>query len=284
MAASSSLNLDTQTGVRVRVTLCGLLKILYMKADYSKENLEKLTKEAWCFNDLGIKLGLKHGKKKKLKEKLDNFGIDYSHFRKIPIKDFNDDLLVNNSPYQQRIKELRLYGKSYAEIAKEVGCSKSTVSYYLRNKSRAKVVQRKFNRPYWIRLLSHKLDTFKHRSQKTITKRIINPDWNEKLRVATSKFSSRNGMKEVIGYKDVLKKYNQQTIITDYISGEVIDITKDNYAFDHIIPVSRGGTNKLDNLAIVSPITNKVKSDLTKDELLDFCKKIWEYNGYKVEK
>lgn len=91
-----------------------------MKADYSKENLEKLTKEAWCFNDLGIKLGLKHGKKKKLKEKLDNFGIDYSHFRKIPIKDFNDDLLVNNSPYQQRIKELRYMEKVMLKLQKKL--------------------------------------------------------------------------------------------------------------------------------------------------------------------
>lgn len=91
-------------------------------------------------------------------------------------------------------------------------------------------------------------------------------------------------MKSTFGYKDVLQKYNQNTIITDYISGEQIDITKDNYCLDHIIPVSKGGENTLENLAIVSPTTNKVKCDLTKEELLDFCKKILENNGYKITK
>lgn len=253
-----------------------------MKADYSKENLEKLTKEAWCFQDLGLKLGLKHGKKKRLKEKLDAFGIDYSHFRRIPIKISEDNILMNASPFQQKIKELRSKGKSYEEIAKEVGCSKSTVSYYLRNKSREKTKQRRLNRSLWLRRLNRNLNHFQSRKQKRTRK--MNSDWKEKLRGAISKFISRKGMKEKLGYKDVLNKYNQQTIVVDYISGETIDITKDNYAFDHIIPVSRGGSNKLDNLAIVSPTTNKVKSDLTKDELLDFCKKILEYNGYNVSK
>lgn len=112
----------------------------------------------------------------------------------------------------------------------------------------------------------------------------MNSDWKEKLRGAINKFSTRKEVKTKLGYKDVLNKYNQQTTIIDYISGEIIDITKDDYNFDHIIPVSKGGSNELDNLAIVSPTTNKVKNDLTKDELLDFCKKILEYNGYNVSK
>ena len=116
-----------------------------IKADYSKENLEKLVKESWCFTDLSKKLGVRPHIKR-LKQKLDKLNIDYSHFRK------------------QKPK------------------------------------------------------------------------------------------------------------------------TKDDYNLDHIIPRAKGGLNTIDNLAIVTPITNKVKSDLTKEELLDFCEKILKYNGYNVYK
>ena len=105
-----------------------------------------------------------------------------------------------------------------------------------------------------------------------------------KLRSAINKFSKRKGEMQTLGYKDILNKYNNNYIVTDYISGDIIDITKDDYNLDHIIPRAKGGLNTIDNLAIVTPITNKVKSDLTKEELLDFCEKILKYNGYNVYK
>ena len=105
-----------------------------------------------------------------------------------------------------------------------------------------------------------------------------------KLRSAINKFSNRKGEMQKLGYKDILNKYNNNYIVTDYISGDIIDITKDDYNLDHIILRAKGGLNTNDNLAIVTPITNKVKSDLTKEELLDFCEKILKYNGYNVYK
>lgn len=138
-----------------------------MKADYSKENLEKLTKEAWCFNDLGLKLGLKYGKKKRLKEKLDKFGIDYSHFRKVPLKIAEDDVLINETRFCQKIRQLRQQNKSYAEISKEIGCSRSTVGYYLRSKSREKTRKRQLNRPHWLQLLIKKLYYFQKKNSET---------------------------------------------------------------------------------------------------------------------
>lgn len=105
-----------------------------------------------------------------------------------------------------------------------------------------------------------------------------------KLRSAVNKFSKRKDEMEKFSYKEVLNKYNNSTIITDYISGDIIDITKDNYNLDHIIPKAKGGLNTIDNLAIVTPTSNKVKSDLTKEELLEFCEKMLKYNGYIVYK
>lgn len=39
--------------------------------------------------------------------------------------------------------ELRKQGKTFDEIAKEIGCSKSSVSYFFRKNTRANVKERK---------------------------------------------------------------------------------------------------------------------------------------------
>ena len=56
------------------------------------------------------------------------------------------------------------------------------------------------------------------------------------------------------------------------------------YNLDHIIPASRGGDNSLNNLGITHKVANTMKSDLTPEELIEWCKKILEFNNYKIEK
>lgn len=58
----------------------------------------------------------------------------------------------------------------------------------------------------------------------------------------------------------------------------------DSYDLDHIIPISREGTNELSNLGVAIPIANKSKSNLTLEEYLELCKKVLEYHGYTVTK
>ena len=67
-----------------------------------------------------------------------------------------------------------------------------------------------------------------------------------------------------------------------YLTGRHINIKKDDFQLDHIIPVSRGGTNELSNMGITIPQVNQMKSDLTVDELLGLCKEILIYNNYTV--
>ena len=69
-----------------------------------------------------------------------------------------------------------------------------------------------------------------------------------------------------------------------YLTGRSIDITVDNYHFDHIIPLSKGGTCELSNLGITCPEANLSKTNLTVDEYLALCKEVLEYNGYTVTK
>lgn len=84
-------------------------------------------------------------------------------------------------------------------------------------------------------------------------------------------------------YHDVIK-YFGGTTTKCYLTGQTIDILKDDYNLDHIVPVSRGGTNDLKNMGITTPDANRSKSDLTLDEYLVLCKKVLENFGYTIIK
>lgn len=82
---------------------------------------------------------------------------------------------------------------------------------------------------------------------------------------------------------DIIKKFGENPKC--YLTGDLIDINKTRtYEFDHIIPKSRGGENTLDNLGICTKTANRIKHDMTPDELINQCKKILEHNGFKVNK
>ena len=83
-------------------------------------------------------------------------------------------------------------------------------------------------------------------------------------------------------YKKALKHLGG-TKTTCYLTGRSIDIETDDYHLDHIIPVAKGGTNELSNMGITIPQANKMKCDLTTDELLSLCKEILIHHNYKVE-
>lgn len=69
-----------------------------------------------------------------------------------------------------------------------------------------------------------------------------------------------------------------------YLTGRNIDITKDEYHLDHIMPIAKGGTCNADNLGFACPEANRSKSDMTLDEYLALCQEVLENFGYKVIK
>jgi 5-methylcytosine-specific restriction endonuclease McrA len=104
-----------------------------------------------------------------------------------------------------------------------------------------------------------------------------------KIECFTYKKSKEQYMKPLFTVEDVIQKFGENTIC--YLTGDQIDINKPRtYAFDHVIPRSRGGNNDLDNLGICTKAVNQAKSDMTPDEFMNLCKKVLEYNGYTVTK
>lgn len=172
--------------------------------------------------------------------------------------------------YKYKILELRSQGKSYNEISKILGCDKGTISYHCNpdRKGRVADVRREYNKNNF---LVKKLSRFRHN--------IKNKSRDFQRRAGNGKVEGNSECNfKVI---DVLKKIGENPIC--YLSGESIDLTKTKtYHFDHIIPASRGGLNTLDNLGILCSQVNKMKSDLTIEEFLDYCVKVLTFNGYNV--
>lgn len=192
-----------------------------------------------------------------------------------------------NSIYFNDIINLRKEGCSYSEIATILHCSKSTVSYCLSEKTKMKTKQkterRKEHEP-WKFYLCKRLGNFKKReSGKGRVDQCL--DWNKKFRTAVSKFrkSLPTMPNKNYTYKDVLD-YFGGTTVTCELTGETIDLLVDDYNIDHIVPVARGGTNELDNMAFTIPDANAAKHDMTNEEFVELCVKVCKHFGYTVTK
>lgn len=187
------------------------------------------------------------------------------------------------------ILELKNQGLSNSDVAKQLKCSKSSITYHLsldcRNKSklRLKKLRMKYH-PYktktdrfllrhtngkvkpkhsakWKSLLHHKIKMFCMTHQQRKIKNM-----NKSVELSPNNFT----------YKDVLEKFGETPKC--YLTGKNINIYDPRtYQFDHIVPVSRGGDCSLDNLGICTKQANSAKSDMTKDEFINFCREVIKY-------
>jgi len=190
---------------------------------------------------------------------------------------------------KEDILKLRAEGKSYNEIQKLLGCSKSTIAYHCGSGQKDKTKKRQNKRRQ--NVLLAKTDRFKYK-QKSETPETTKYSKDRKDVVeSVRKFQKRdNSVKKSVNkniettftWEDVVEKYGENTFC--YLSGEEINLFDTNYQLDHITPASRGGTNGFSNLGITHKTVNQMKGDLTPEELIDWCKKILIFNNYEVNK
>jgi 5-methylcytosine-specific restriction endonuclease McrA len=178
---------------------------------------------------------------------------------------------------KEKILKLRSEGLSYNQIAKKLDCSKGSVSYYCgkeqKEKSRLRVIKsRSIQHPY-----KRKTERFTHNKPKP--KQKLNPVNTDKkliyvkIRGFHMDHKSNKPNDPTFTFEDVVEKFGENPKC--YLTGDPIDISKPRtYQFDHIIPRSRGGLNALDNLGICTKQANMSKQDMTRDEFINFCKKI----------
>jgi hypothetical protein len=188
---------------------------------------------------------------------------------------------------KEKIIELRNEGKTYNEIQNILKCSKSTISYHCGEGQKEKTKNRTKKNLEKLPFLK-KLSNFKNR---TINNKLLtdNIDREHRYFVEMSrKFQKRdnNGY-----YKDGLISFNWKDVVNlhgetpiCYISGEPLDYSSSDLSFDHITPVSKGGDNSIENLGITHRTANLMKTDLSVDELIEWCVKILKHNGYNVTK
>jgi CRISPR/Cas system Type II protein with McrA/HNH and RuvC-like nuclease domain len=157
---------------------------------------------------------------------------------------------------KDQILKLRAEGKSYREIEKILGCSKSTIAYHCNESYRKKSIKRsnELNKLY---PLSNKIVEFKSGC----------------LEKSLQDFSIH----------DVRKKFGDNPKC--YWTGLPIDLNNGSeYQLDHLIPRKKGGVSSLDNLVLSSRDANQCKYDLLPEEFLTLCERVLINHGYKIEK
>lgn len=178
-----------------------------------------------------------------------------------------------------KIIELKKKGYTYNKIIKELNCSKSTISYYLGDNQKEKTKKRSIknkSKPEFV--LQKKLYAFRYRDN--LGKRVLS-----KVRDFQRRQGSKLFTKQEINFsfENFLLKIGDNPKC--YLSGEPINLYETKtYCIDHITPSTKGGENTLENAGLISSTLNKMKSDISVDELLEKCIQVLEYNGYVVTK
>lgn len=169
------------------------------------------------------------------------------------------------------ILKLRQDGKTYKQIAEQIGCAHSTIYYYCVSKAKEKALERQKIR----RGLSLKMKPIRGPLPKFISDKVRRFISGKR----TKKFNLQRGNFNAI---DFYNKFGQYTKC--YLTGREINLfEKGTYEFDHIVPISKGGTNNLDNLGILCKNANYAKSNLSISEFLDLCKEVIAFNTLQKE-
>ena len=190
---------------------------------------------------------------------------------------------LNNIPRKDKILKLRAEGRSYREIQKILGCSKSTIAYHCDGgKEKARILRNlKKRKP-----ICRKVSSFRVRCSKANHDGIRKKLKTFKRKLGGTRYKNKshavvNNINKNYTCRDVLKKIGENPIC--YLTGKKIDLNKpETYHLDHIIPTAKGGTNDLDNLGICLKEANYAKGELSLQELYQLCEDILSWRDSEL--
>lgn len=202
------------------------------------------------------------------------------------------DLTIYAEPITElgkQVVELRKQGKTFKEISEILHCSKATVSYYCSNGNREhKLEYSKSGLEPYIKRIVKSTTAFQNRKPRNKV-RFKCQNWYQSFKSRVSNFvgnwENKNKMKaeKRFGYKEVLD-YIGGWETKCYLTGRYLDLRVDDYEFDHIVPISKGGSCELSNLGITCAEANQAKADTSLEDFIQLCKEVLVNYGYKVEK
>ena len=177
---------------------------------------------------------------------------------------------LNNKRRKEDILRLRAEGKSYRDISRELGCSKSVISYHCGNGSEKK---RCLLRNETRKVLARKISSFRCRLPRKILTNKLKGFRRHEKGVRYKNKSKVNNISKDYTTQDVVDKISSNPVC--YLTGKTIDIDNGaSYHLDHIIPTAQGGTNDLNNLGICTADANQAKGQLSIDQLYELCETI----------
>ena len=150
---------------------------------------------------------------------------------------------------------------SNQDIAKKIGCAKSTVRYHLTPEEKEAVRNRvrklrKSQHPLYRKIIGYCNDYGMHKK-------------------------SRYNKNPIFSLTELLSQVGNTP--TCYLTGDPIDILEmKTYSLDHKIPLSQGGKSTIENCGLTTRQSNVSKNGMTPNEFFAFCKKVLLHNGYKI--